>query len=120
MEEIMSVTFPLESGLLTTVRLTTGGVCSLAGLDLDDSEDCKLCVTESLLVLLRNGFSRARLAFSLQGGLSVQICGESAGAPSAKEGQDELSLALLGALVKDLVMEREGDVVCKIAFRFGA
>ena len=35
METLMNLQFPLRRELMTTVRLVTGGVCSLAGLDVD-------------------------------------------------------------------------------------
>jgi hypothetical protein len=34
-----SVTLPLTGEYLTTVRLTTGGLCALADFDVDASED---------------------------------------------------------------------------------
>ena len=46
-----SIRLPLTGEYLTTVRLTTAGLCSLAGLDVDFIEDYKVCVTESLLIL---------------------------------------------------------------------
>ena len=49
------VTLPLTGEYLTTVRLTTGGLCALAGFDVDEAEDYKVCVTESLLIL-KHGF----------------------------------------------------------------
>ena len=58
MNALIDLKIPLESDLMTTVRLLTGGVCSLVGLGLEESEDCKVCVTESLL-LLKHGGCRA-------------------------------------------------------------
>lgn len=54
--ENFCVSLPLSSEYLTTVRLTTGGLCALCGFDVDSAEDFKVCVTESLLILKRNGF----------------------------------------------------------------
>ena len=54
---------PLVSDFLTTVRLATGGVCAVSGLDVDYTEDIKVCVTEGLLILKRNGYARARVSF---------------------------------------------------------
>ena len=42
-----SVTLPLMGEYLTTVRLTTGGLCSLVGFDVDSAEDYKVCVTRN-------------------------------------------------------------------------
>ena len=51
-----SITTPLTGEYFTTVRLTVGGVCALAGFDVDATEDFKVCVTECLLILNRNYF----------------------------------------------------------------
>ena len=56
-----SVTTPLTGEYLTTVRLTTGGLCALVGFDVETAEDYKVCVTESLLILKRNGFMTSKL-----------------------------------------------------------
>ena len=119
MKEEMTLTFPLKSEFLTTVRLATGGVCSLAGLDLDESEDCKVCVTESLLILKRNGYGAACVSFDAEEGLRVCVKGEEKGEGSPSE-EDEISYALLGALVKDLDLEKKDDCVAAIGFAFGS
>ena len=62
--EKFSVQLPLTGEYLTTVRLTTGGLCSLMGFDIDSAEDFKVCVTESLLIFL---ISRHQLANTLAG-----------------------------------------------------
>lgn len=119
MKNAMTMIFPLNSDYMTTVRLATGGVCSLAELNLDDSEDCKVCVTESLLVFMRNGFTSARLVFTCEQGLHVQIFAE--GSPTAQLSvEDEISFALLGALVSDLSMQKTDGCVSEISFRFGS
>jgi hypothetical protein len=118
MKEIVSLQFPLTNDIMTTLRLTTGGVCSLVGLNLDDSEDCKLCLTEGLLVLLRNGYQSAEIRFCEEDGLSVTLSGVSRG-EATSSAEDEISYALLSALVADLQIEREKDSVRAISFRFG-
>ena len=55
MDELLSLRVALSPDVMTTVRLATGGVCSLVSLSYDDGEDCKVCVTESLLLLVRGG-----------------------------------------------------------------
>lgn len=61
--EKFSVSMPLSNEYLTTVRLATGGLCALCGFDVDSAEDFKVCVTESLLILKRNGFQAAEVCF---------------------------------------------------------
>lgn len=117
---LFSMQFPLGRELMTTVRLVTGGICSLAGFDLDSSEDCKVCVTESLLLLLHGGCCSARVEFLRGERLRVVLTGE--GGRTEREErtvEEEISAALLGALVDDLSMTREGSEQT-IAFTFGA
>ena len=115
---LLSLSVPLGSEIMTTVRLTTGGVCSLAGLDLDRSEDCKVCVTESLLLLTHAGFSSARVEFLREEGLTVRVEGEVRGKAASAVPEDEISAALLGALAESITFEREGGALAKVIFSF--
>ena len=114
--EKFSITTPLTGEYLTTVRLTTGGLCALVGFDPDSSEDFKVCVTESLLILKRNGFKRASIRFETGEALSCTLAG--VGEPSEKEEgiEDEISYALLDALLGKVDFEKENGRVLKISF----
>ena len=94
-----SVTLPLTGEYLTTVRLTTGGLCALAGFDVDAAEDYKVCVTESLLILKRNGFRKATIAFTVGEALACELDGLDGGAEMEESMEDEISRALLSALL---------------------
>ena len=112
---------PLISDFLTTVRLATGGVCAASGLDLDYTEDIKVCVTEGLLILKRNGYARARVGFSFAENGKMQCAlsglGENGGAEkSGESSEDEISFALLSALVQENSVSREGETVTAITF----
>ena len=119
MEELLRIRIALSPDVMTTVRLTTGGVCSLASLGYDDGEDCKVCVTESLLLLLRGGYPRADVAFF--GGDALQVAvegvGRAEGASACEE--DEIAFALINALAQDVAMERKEGALAKITFSFG-
>ncbi len=114
--ETFSIVTPLAGEYFTTVRLTTGGVCALAGFDVDLGEDFKVCVTESLLILKRNGFSLAKVEFGLGESLSCRICGEGKRGASEESLEDEISYALLSALVGKVEFQKDGDVVIGIQF----
>ena len=118
MNALIDLKIPLESGLLTTVRLLTGGVCSLVGLGLEASEDCKVCVTESLLLLKHGGYTPARLLFTREGGIRVSISGEEGGGEPVSSMEEEISVALLQALVKDLAMNKTEAGASCISFGF--
>ena len=115
--EKFNVSLPIEGDYLTTVRLTTGGLCALAGFDVDTAEDYKVCVTESLLILKRNGFSRAEIEFTVGETLGCCVCGiEKNGAPDEAL-ENEISRALLSALLGDVKFDVNGQgIVERITF----
>ncbi len=112
MERKFTVTLPLTGEYLTTVRLTTGGLCSLVGFDVDTAEDFKVCVTESLLILKRNGYRYATIDFTVGEALGCYLCGQEGGEKAEDDFEDEISRALLSALVGEVVFEtnEEGGV----------
>ena len=114
--EKFSVTLPLTGEYLTTVRLTTGGLCSLAGFDVDGTEDFKVCVTESLLILKRNGFSSAVIDFSVDEALGCVVRGKDIDGERTDAFEDEISYALLSALLGKVELIKDGDRVVRIEF----
>ena len=111
------VQLPLTGEYLTTVRLTTGGLCALAGFDVDSTEDFKVCVTESLLILKRNGYKNATIDFTVGEALGVVISGVDACENVAEDFENEISRALLEALLGkvDFLQDEFGRVE-KIVF----
>lgn len=111
---------PLVSDFLTTVRLATGGVCAVSGLDVDYTEDIKVCVTEGLLILKRNGYARARVSFFFaeNGKIKCALSGLEQGGNAKEAGStdDEISFALLSALVAENNVTRKGETVTAITF----
>ena len=119
MKNLLSLGFELNRDLMTTLRLATGGVCSMAGLDIDETEDCKVCITESLLLLMHCGYPSARVSFSEDDGVSVRIEAEgTANACQEDFPNDGISSALLFALAQEVNMEKEKDCLRAIGFRF--
>ena len=115
--EKFSVTLPLTGEYLTTVRLTTGGLCSLVGFDVDFAEDFKVCVTESLLILKRNGYRSARIDFSIGEALGCHVTGLDCTAEKENSVEDEISRALLSALLGEVTVDMdENGEVCGIRF----
>ncbi len=118
MNSILSLAIELNRDLMTTVRLTTGGVCSYAGLDIDETEDCKVCITESLLLLMHRGYPSARITFTEDAGMFVRIEAEGNTHNEREYPEDEISCALLSALAGDVNLEKENDCLRAIGFRF--
>ena len=106
------VTLPLTGEYLTTVRLTTGGLCALVGFNVDETEDFKVCVTESLLILKRNGYTRASITFTVDEQLGCVIKGEEYCGEKEDALEDEISRALLSALLGNVqfVNNANGEV----------
>ncbi len=119
MKDLMRLTLAIDSDLMTTVRLTTGGLCSAAGLNLDDSEDCKVCVTESLLLLSHAGYTHAALYFGAENGIFVRVTGCGKPKPVSTASEDEISVALISALAEDATMEKREEGY-EVSFRFHA
>lgn len=113
MREYFDFSLPLTgNGLMTTVRLAVGGLAAAAGLNVDDAEDFKVCITESLLIFKRNGAVSATAHCIIDEGLEVTLFSESADDVKAEESaENEISFALLGALVDEVNFERENGVV---------
>lgn len=114
--EKFSMTTPLVGEYFTTVRLTVGGLCALAGFDVDTAEDFKVCVTESLLILKRNGFSLATAEFSVGEALHCCLRGEALDGEKEDGLEDEISHALLSALLGKVEIARENGRVVRIEF----
>lgn len=110
-----SVEFKLsDSEFMTALRLVAGAVCSAADVDVDTLEDFKVCVTESALVLKNCGFETVKAVFEIDGGVGVQLSGNG-GQPA--EGDNELSLALIGALVSEFDVVKNGKAIDKVILR---
>ena len=114
--EKFTVKLSLKGEYLTTVRLTTGGLCALVGFDVDAAEDFKVCVTESLLILRRNGFERAEIEYSVAETLACKVVGEGAFGEKQDSFEDEISCALLSALVEGVRFNKEEDRVISVEF----
>lgn len=100
--EKFCVTMPIEGEYLTTVRLTVGGLCALAEMDVDLSEDYKVCITESLLLLKRQGYMGAEIAFQAKDGLTFSVRGVEKKGEAQESIEDEISKALLTALLDNV------------------
>ena len=108
----LSVKFDLaDSEFFTALRLVAGALCSVAEKDVDAAEDFKVCVTESALILKNCGFKSVCASFSADGGVKAVLKGEG-GQPA--EADNELSLALIGALVEKCGIDRKDGFISRV------
>lgn len=111
-----SIQLPLSGEYFTTVRLTTGGICALAEFDVDATEDFKVCVTESLLILKRNGFTSAEISFTIGEAVECVIRGKEQNGEKEAGLEDSISYALLNALLGNVEFEKTDDRVVGVRF----
>ena len=100
-----------DSEYMTALRLVCGAACSVHGLDVDALEDFKVCVTESAIIRKNCGFDEVEVTFG--GGEKFTACVEGFGG-KPEEGENELSLALISALVGGCEIERRGEIITKL------
>lgn len=103
-----------ESKYFTALRLVAGAILSSRVDDLDALDDFKVCVTESVLIFKNCGFEEAEVTFTSGDATVCEVKGLG-GKPFA--GDNELSLALIPALVEDFEISRRGDVIEKVTFK---
>lgn len=109
-----SVSFYLsDSGYITALRLVAGAVCSAHDIDVEATEDFKVCVTESVIMLKNCGYERVNVVF---GGESAEcsVTGEG-GTPA--ESENDFSLALISALVEDCKIEKRGGITERVILK---
>ena len=114
MKNCFVIEFPLEEKYFVSLRLATAGICDVAELDVEKSEDFKLCVAEACLSLMRAGFSAARVQLSGEDGMQALISGvgDVAKTPKLSAEGEQFTLSLLAELVDELNIERKGDLIC--------
>ncbi len=103
-----------DSEYLTALRLVAGAVCSASDRDLDVLEDFKVCVTECANILKNCGFERGVFSFERDGGVILRATGEGG---AAHEGDNELSLALISALVENCDIVRVKGIINGITLK---
>ena len=103
-----------DSEYLTALRLVAGAICSSADVDVDALEDFKVCVTESALVLKNGGFECVKAEFNSVKGVTATLTGMGG---NAKKGDNELSLALIGALVESCDINEKNGIIDRITLK---
>ncbi len=104
-----------DSGYMTALRLVAGAVCSVCEKDVELAEDFKVCVTESVIILKNCGFEEAEVVFCAQDGFAVcSTCGLG-GSPA--EGENELSLSLISALVDECDIKKQGEIIKSVTIK---
>lgn len=117
MEKEILLQIPLCSNNLLCARLTTSAVCSLLKLNIDESEDIKVCVNEACLIIMGNNFSRVRLKYDMQENLRISVQGDgNCGSNSINldKNAKEISLMLLNSLIDKVEYQKEDGIISSI------
>lgn len=104
-----------DSSYMTALRLVAGAVCSLCEKDVELAEDFKVCVTESVIILKNCGFESVEVDFCTKDGFAVCTAAGSGGTPA--EGENELSLSLISALVDECDIKRRGEIIESVTIK---
>ena len=103
-----------DSEYLTALRLVAGAVCSSADVDIDALEDFKVCVTECANILKNCRFERIKAQFDTENGVVATLTGLGG---KADRGDNELSLALISALVDSCEIDEKNGIIDRITLK---
>ncbi len=103
-----------DDEFLTALRLVAGAVCNVHQTPIDALEDFKVCVTESVLIFKNSGYGEVEVRFFFNDGVCCTVSGMG-GVPA--EGDCELSLALVSALVDSCDIERSGEIIKRVTLK---
>lgn len=103
-----------DSEFMTALRLTVGAVCATADVDVDATEDMKVCVTESCLLLKDCGYGSVQVELACDGGVTASVSGEG-GAPVDRD--NGFSLALISALVSSCEIIKDNGIISGLTLK---
>lgn len=103
-----------DSEYMTALRLAVGAVCAAADADIDATEDLKVCVTESCLLLKNCGYDCAEVELGCRGGATACVRGLG-GKPEERD--NGFSLALISALVSSCDIVKDNGIISCLTLR---
>jgi serine/threonine-protein kinase RsbW len=123
--EQIVLTFPGKADYVSLARLTTSGVASRCGFDMDAIEDLKVCVSEILNKIIALGGDAdggmIRLAFSSTASALTILLGapQITGASLFGSEEDALALSILHSLMDEVSLSGIGDEAVRLVKAFG-
>ncbi len=118
MSELVSLIIPAKPDYFLTARLTVSSVASRMGFDVNDVEDIKTAVAESLLIIL-NEEKSSEIKIEITNekeSIIVDVSGVQGEAQKVEIKQDDCSLSryLIEALADESFFSQEGEAVNNI------
>lgn len=103
-EEIKLI-LPASPDYTTTLRLFASGVASRVGFDVDTLEDVKLCLTELMIMAIKDNYDEFKT--------SIKICEDylSIYAVVSEDEKDSMSIKIMEALSDELDIEENSIVI---------
>ncbi len=118
MNDVVLLSIPAKPDYFLTARLTVSSVASRMGFDVNDVEDIKTAVAESLLIIVNEEkSSEIKIEITNEGdSIAVEVSGVEGDAPSVEvKAQDSsLSRYLIEALADESFFSQEGENVKSI------
>ena len=100
--EQVVVQIPADTGYLSLCRVNASAVGAMLDFDVDALDDLRLAVTEAVTWCLEGALTGSRMELAVSGSAGVlhfSVSGDAA--PGASEEMDDLSSAILGAMVDE-------------------
>jgi len=120
MSDRITLQIPSKPDYLLTARLAASSVASRMGFDVNDIEDIKTAIAESLLIIIHQNKSAAiAIAFLNEGeSLTVEVEGVLGDVPEIEFENEDISLSryLIEALADDSNFEENDGLIGKIQF----
>ncbi len=114
----ISLIMPAKPEYVSTARLTTSALASRLGFNVDDIEDLKVAVSESIIYLINQFFEPETVSIEYQIDTDHQIIisiGLAKAGPIAKKENiagNELGIYIIESVSDKLIKHTENDVIC--------
>ena len=120
MTDRITLTVPAKPDYFLTARLAASSVASRMGFDVNDIEDIKTAIAESLLIIAhQKKSSLISVVFQNEGDiLSVEVEGIEGKAPKTEYENEDVSLSryLIEALADESIFDENGGFIDKVHF----
>jgi len=84
-------------------------------INIEETEDIKVCVNETCLIFMRYNYKTAKLSFNMNGPLTIELSGEGkCDRRVLHDDNEEISLMLLNSLVDEVNFKRENDIITSV------
>lgn len=115
MDKHIDMTLPLSSECLVAARLTAGAVCNILGLNIEEADDVKLCVSEACNLIFAQNFGAAFIRFGFERDLCVEIRGDQPIQEQGKKVDEDMCRLLLDTLSDHVDYVEEGGKLTRIS-----